>query len=141
MRSSFATLGPLPPSPTPVSVVQLSLSNTLLTASLAATAHFNTTIVADCLKEARFSGVESEPPLQILTPAEKEIWKKTSVNTEDDARSDVKCIGFWTRLRMAYFDIKVVSPFAKSNFSLSPRNSFVNRSNRKFENTVLESAK
>ena len=98
-------------------------------------------LVADCLKEARFPGVESEPPLQILTKAEKDAFKKKSVNTEDDARSDVKCVGFWTRLRMAYFDIKVVSPFAKSNFSLFPRNSFVSRSNRKFENMLLEFAK
>jgi len=74
-------------------------------------------LVADCLKEAHFSGVETEPELQEL---QGESFKLKSANKDDEARSDVKCIGFWTRMRQAYFDIKVVSPFAKSNSSLTP---------------------
>ena len=70
-----------------------------------------------CLREARFPGVEIEPELQILAG---ESFKLKSANKEDDARSDVKCVGFWTRMRQAYFDIKVVSPFARSYSSLSP---------------------
>ena len=41
-------------------------------------------------------------------------------SAKNEARSDVKCIGFWTRMRQAYFDIKVVSPYARSYSSLSP---------------------
>ena len=67
-------------------------------------------LVADCLKEARFAGVETEPTLQMIAG---ESFKLKSANKEDDARSDVKCIGFWSRMRQAYFDLKVVSPFAR----------------------------
>ena len=81
-------------------------------------------LVADCLKEARFPGVETEPQLQVLSKTEKEAFKLKSVNKEDDARSDVKCVGFWSRLRQAYFDIKVVSPYARSYFNLSPTQLF-----------------
>jgi len=81
-------------------------------------------LVADCLKEARFPGVETEPLLQTLSKPEKEAFKLKSANTEDDARSDVKCVGFWSRLRQAYFDIKVVSPYARSYFTLSPTQLF-----------------
>ena len=73
-------------------------------------------LVAECLKEARYHAVEPEPDLQPLTG---ETFKLKSVNTADDARSDVKCVGFWRKLRQAYFDIKVVSPFARSNLNKS----------------------
>ena len=36
--------------------------------------------------------VETEPVLQPLTG---EVLRGRSVNTEDDARADVKCTGFW----------------------------------------------
>ena len=68
-------------------------------------------VVAELLKEAHFAGVEIEPRLQ---PLSGESFLLKSVNKDDEARSDVKCLGFWTRYRWAYFDIKVVSPFAKS---------------------------
>ena len=44
---------------------------------------------------------------------ERERERKTA-NKEDDARSDIKCCGFWSNQRQAYFDGKVVSPFARS---------------------------
>src|SRR6185312_1537565 len=74
-------------------------------------------VVAECLKEAHYAGVETEPQLQ---PLSGESFKLKSANKDDEARSDVKCIGFWTRMRQAYFDIKVVSPYARSYSSLSP---------------------
>jgi len=69
-------------------------------------------LVAECLKEARYKAVETEPMLQ---PLSGESFKLKSANKEEDARSDVKCVGFWRGMRQAYFDIKVVSPFARSN--------------------------
>ena len=48
-------------------------------------------LVADCLREARFPGVEVEPQLQ---PLSGESFKLKTTNTDEDARSDVKCVGF-----------------------------------------------
>jgi len=73
-------------------------------------------LVAECLREARYHAVEPEPMLQ---PLSGESFKLKSANKDDDARSDVKCVGFWRGLRQAYFDIKVVSPFARSNLKKS----------------------
>ena len=71
-------------------------------------------LVAECLKETRFQSVQVEPPLQ---PLSGESFRLKSANKEEEARSDVKCVGFWRRMRQAYFDIKVVSPFARSNLN------------------------
>jgi len=54
---------------------------------------------------------ETEPALQKLSG---EGFDYKSANTQDDARSDIKVTGFWRELRQAYFDVKVVSPFARS---------------------------
>ena len=41
--------------------------------------------------------------------------KSQSANKDDNARSDIKCLGFWSKMRQAFFDVKVVSPLARSN--------------------------
>ena len=69
-------------------------------------------LVAEILRETKFSGVETEPLLQ---PLSGESFKLKSANKDQDAR-DVKCVGFWRKMRQAY-DVKVVSPFARSYFS------------------------
>jgi hypothetical protein len=71
-------------------------------------------LVAECLRETRFRAVETEPQLQ---PLSGESFRLKSANKEEEARSDVKCVGFWRGMRQAYFDIKVVSPFARSNLN------------------------
>ena len=71
-------------------------------------------LVAECLHEAKFQGVEIEPQLQ---PLSGESFKLKSTNLEDEARSDVKCVGFWRRLRQAFFDCKIISPYARSYLS------------------------
>jgi hypothetical protein len=68
-------------------------------------------LFAKVLREAGMSAVEVEPPLQ---PLSGEGFEYKSANKDDDARSDVKCVGFWSKMRQAYFDIKVVSPYARS---------------------------
>jgi len=67
--------------------------------------------------------VEIEPQLQ---PLDGEVFDYKSANKDDEARSDIKCCGFWSNLRQAYFDVKVVSPFARSNAHLSPAQLFKN---------------
>jgi hypothetical protein len=69
-------------------------------------------LLAKVINEAGYIGVETEPRLQ---PLIGEHFHLKSTNRKDEARSDIKSTGFWSRLRQAYFDIKVVSPNARSN--------------------------
>ena len=55
--------------------------------------------------------VRIEPPLQ---PLSGEILPN-GANTEDEARLDVAARGFWQECEMAFFDIRVFNPFAKSH--------------------------
>jgi hypothetical protein len=61
--------------------------------------------------------VEVEPKLQ---PLSGEQFDLKSANKDDDARSDIKCTGFWRPLRQAFFDVKIVSPMARSYAQKSP---------------------
>jgi hypothetical protein len=79
--------------------------------------------ITQCMREAGHVAVEIEPQLQ---PLEGEVFEYKSANKDDEARSDIKCCGFWSNLRQAYFDVKVVSPFARSNAHLSPAQLFKN---------------
>ena len=68
-------------------------------------------VVAQCMREAGHHVVETEPALQ---PLDGEVFEYKSANKEDDARSDIKCLSFWSKMRQAFFDVKVVSPYARS---------------------------
>jgi hypothetical protein len=68
-------------------------------------------LVADCLTESHYRLVETEPE---LLPLSGESFKLRSANKEDEARSDVKCVGFWRKMRQALFDIRIISPYARS---------------------------
>jgi hypothetical protein len=74
-------------------------------------------VMAQCMREAGHSIVEVEPQLQ---PLSGESFEYKSAIKDDEARSDIKCCGFWSKMRQAYFDIKVVSPFARSYSHLTP---------------------
>jgi hypothetical protein len=78
-------------------------------------------VLAQCMREAGHTLVEVEPQLQELSG---EVFEFKSANKEADARSDIKCCGFWSNMRQAYFDIKVVSPFARSYAHLKPTQLF-----------------
>ena len=67
------------------------------------------------LNEAKFFGVGTERDLMELSG---ESFKLKSANVDEEARSDVKCIGFWRRLRQAYFDIRVIIHGTSSKFLL-----------------------
>ena len=72
--------------------------------------------------DAGHTAVELGPKLQ---PLDGETFDyKSANNTDNEARSDIKCCGFWSKLRQAYFDVKVVSPFARSNAHLEPAQLF-----------------
>ena len=78
-------------------------------------------VLAQCMREAGHMLVEVEPQLQELSG---EVFDFKSANKEADARSDIKCCGFWSNKRQAYFDVKVVSPFARSYAHLKPSQLF-----------------
>jgi hypothetical protein len=71
------------------------------------------------MRDAGHTAVEIEPQLQT-----GEVFDYKSANKEDGARSDIKCCGFWSNMRQAYFDVKVVSPFARSNVHFKPAQLF-----------------
>ena len=54
-----------------------------------------------------------EPPLQ---PLSRERLGE-GVNTDDEARLDVAARGFWGRGEMAFFDVRIFNPFAKSHLN------------------------
>ena len=56
-------------------------------------------------------GVAIEPRLQPLSGEKLEDGS----NLDDEARLDFAGKGFWQQCEMAYFDVKVISPFAKSH--------------------------
>lgn len=61
--------------------------------------------------DAVADGVHIEPHLQPLTG---EILDN-SANREDESRLDVAAKGFWQQCEMAFFDVRVFNPFAKSH--------------------------
>ena len=64
-----------------------------------------------------FRDVEVEPHLQ---PLSGEKMRYNSANIKSEARSDVRIRGFWTRQQNAFFDFKVIYPFASSYLSKTP---------------------
>ena len=60
------------------------------------------------------SDVRIEPPLQPLTG---EILQETGANREDEARLDVAARDFWQRGEMAFWDVWISNPFAKTHLN------------------------
>jgi hypothetical protein len=58
--------------------------------------------------------VQIEPPLEPLTGERL----PTGTITAKDARLDIAARGFWQQYEMAYFDVKVFNPYAKSYINL-----------------------
>ena len=69
-----------------------------------------------------FRDVGSEPELQ---PLSGESMKYKSANVADDARSDVRIRGFWSRLRNAFFEFRVFYPHASSYVDQQPTSLFL----------------
>jgi len=69
-------------------------------------------IVAEMVDDIAFD-VHVEPHLQQVTGEDL----PPTANTENEARLDVAARGFWQRGEMAFFDVRVFNPFAKSHMS------------------------
>merc|ERR1712194_2577 len=83
----------------------------------------------DTMKDAGFKDVVWEPELQ---PLEGETFKFKSAKKDDEARSDVRVLGFWSRLRRAFFDFAAFSPFALSYRNQSLSRTFAMHEQRKW---------
>ena len=81
-------------------------------------------IFADLLDDVS-NCVQTEPPLQALSG---EILRD-GANTEDEARADIVARGFWLEFQMAFFDIKIFNPFAKTYLNMNLDSAF--RTNEK----------
>ena len=64
--------------------------------------------------------VQIEPPLQQLTGEEL----RDSANKSDEARLDFTARGFWQRGEMAFFDVRVFNPFAKTHLNTKLETAF-----------------
>ena len=69
-------------------------------------------IVAQMMKDVSYD-VGTEPMLQ---PLSGETFP-TSTNIDDEARVDIKARGFWGREEIAFFDVRVFNPFARSHMN------------------------
>ena len=69
-------------------------------------------LVAEMVDDVAYD-VSIEPPLQPLTGE----TLPHSANKEDEARLDIAARGFWQRGEMAFFDVRVFNPFAKTHLN------------------------
>ena len=78
-------------------------------------------MVAEMIDDVAFD-VHIEPHLQQVTGEEL----PPSANTGNEARLDVAARGFWQRGEMAFFDVRVLDPFAKSHMNAKLETAFNN---------------
>ena len=71
--------------------------------------------------------VRTEPPLQPLTG---EVLPP-SANSEAEARLDISARGFWQRGGLAFFDVRVFNPYAKSHLPVKLETVFRQQENTK----------
>ena len=83
------------------------------------------TIINDVAHSTRI-----EPPLQ---PLSGEVLSDGS-NIEDEARLDIAARSFWNENEMAFFDIRVFNPFAKSHINTNIETLF--KQNEKIKKTA-----
>ena len=95
-------------------------------------------LTAELLTEV-CTGVEVEPHLQ---PLSGETFENRTTNIEDNARLDVKAMGFWGSSRHgAYFDVRVFNPHAPSYSNQTAQASYrknEKEKRRQYERRVIE---
>ena len=69
-------------------------------------------MIAEMVNDVAFD-VHVEPHLQEVTGEDL----PPTANTDNEARLDVAARGFWQRGEMAFFDVRVFNPFARSHMS------------------------
>ena len=84
-------------------------------------------LIAKFLNDVAY-GVHTEPELQPLLTGEQ---LPDGSNISAEARVDVAAKGFWQDSEMAFFDVKVFNPFAKSHLNSTLESVFRSCENRK----------
>ena len=93
-------------------------------------------IFADLIKDVA-TEVKTEPQLQPLTG---EVLPK-GTNCESQARLDIAARGFWQECEMAFFDVRVFNPFAKSHLQNKLDSAFRSNENTKkkeYNNRIIQ---
>jgi hypothetical protein len=67
-----------------------------------------THVIHNAMKDAGYKDLALEPQLQAL---EGETLELKSANLSDEARSDIRVLGFWSRMRRAFFDTTAFSRY------------------------------
>jgi len=92
-------------------------------------------LLADLLSQVH-KDVRIEPPLQPLTGE----TLPTSANKTDEARLDVSARSFWQRGQIAFFDVRITNPFAKSHLTQKLETTFKSNEQekkRKYNNRII----
>jgi len=79
-------------------------------------------------KEAQLRDIENEPKLQTL---EGEHLDLKTANRSDKARADTRVRGFWGNRQNAFFDFRVINPFASSHSNKIPQALYKGESKKK----------
>ena len=72
-------------------------------------------ILAQFLDQVSYD-VSIEPPLQ---PLSGEVLTSPGANTDDEARADISARSFYEKDAMAFFDVRIFNPFAKTYFNVN----------------------
>ena len=95
-------------------------------------------LLASCLQKVGCA-TTLEPPLQRLSG---EVFTRQTTTRDDEARLDVKAVGFWGEgCEEAFFDIRVFNPFASSYCSRPSSTNYLRHEREKcdrYEERVLE---
>ena len=81
--------------------------------------------------------VQTEPHLQPLTGENL----PANANTTEEARLDIRARSFWQRGQLAFFDVKVFNPYAKSHLTKRLEKAFEaseNEKKRKYNQRIIE---
>ncbi len=95
-------------------------------------------LYADFMKLAGYKDICVDPELQALTG---EFLKLKTANKQDDARSDLRVLSFWSRQRRAFFDFVGYNPYARSYRNKSSEQNFRNleqKKRREYEQRINE---
>jgi hypothetical protein len=94
-------------------------------------------ILAEEMREV-LRDVQTEPMLQSLSG---ETFERSTINRNDDARSDIRARGFWMNQQNAFFDVRIFYPHAQSYSSRSLGSlykSFENEKRAQYEDRILQ---
>ena len=89
-------------------------------------------MIAELVDDVAFD-VRIEPPLQPITGESL----PPPANTDDEARLDISARGFWQRGAVAFFDVRVFNPFAKTHLNSNLEKVFKSNESDKYNERII----